>query len=117
MAFRAGCGEPGCGGRLDLGRRGKARRHRAGKTCLSPWLCGVPGPTGQRTHRPLAVARDRSGATERAQHGRSEEHTSELQSLMRNSYAVFRMTKKKDTPKTRIVTNGRGMRDIIYNPD
>src|SRR3546814_5344167 len=27
--------------------------------------------------------------------GRSEEHTSELQSLMRNSYAVFSLTKKK----------------------
>src|SRR3546814_7050370 len=29
---------------------------------------------------------------------RSEEHTSELQSLMRNSYAVFSLTKKKYTP-------------------
>src|SRR3546814_9833918 len=28
---------------------------------------------------------------------RSEEHTSELQSLMRNSYAVFCLTKKRDT--------------------
>src|SRR3546814_5793936 len=28
------------------------------------------------------------------QHVRSEEHTSELQSLMRNSYAVFCLTKK-----------------------
>src|SRR3546814_10539008 len=28
---------------------------------------------------------------------RSEEHTSELQSLMRNSYAVFCLKKKKDT--------------------
>src|SRR3546814_10015523 len=28
---------------------------------------------------------------------RSEEHTSELQSLMRNSYAVFCLTKKKKT--------------------
>src|SRR3546814_1185677 len=28
--------------------------------------------------------------------GRSEEHTSELQSLMRISYAVFSLTKKKD---------------------
>src|SRR3546814_8906857 len=28
--------------------------------------------------------------------GRSEEHTSELQSLMRNSYAVFCLKKKKD---------------------
>src|SRR3546814_10253537 len=30
-----------------------------------------------------------------AANGRSEEHTSELQSLMRNSYAVFCLTKKK----------------------
>src|SRR3546814_5946493 len=30
---------------------------------------------------------------------RSEEHTSELQSLMRNSYAVFCLTKKKNTKK------------------
>src|SRR3546814_5725425 len=30
---------------------------------------------------------------------RSEEHTSELQSLMRISYAVFCLTKKKDTNK------------------
>src|SRR3546814_2140270 len=29
---------------------------------------------------------------------RSEEHTSELQSLMRISYAVFCLKKKKDTP-------------------
>src|SRR3546814_3284739 len=30
---------------------------------------------------------------------RSEEHTSELQSLMRRSYAVFCLKKKKDKPK------------------
>src|SRR3546814_3095729 len=30
-------------------------------------------------------------------HSRSEEHTSELQSLMRNSYAVFCLKKKKNT--------------------
>src|SRR3546814_4779341 len=30
---------------------------------------------------------------------RSEEHTSELQSLMRRSYAVFRLKKKKKTKK------------------
>src|SRR3546814_6446993 len=33
-----------------------------------------------------------------AEHIRSEEHTSELQSLMRNTYAVFCLQKKK--PKT-----------------
>src|SRR3546814_6866872 len=32
--------------------------------------------------------------------GRSEEHTSELQSLMRNSYAVFCLKKKKKTKQT-----------------
>src|SRR3546814_7872617 len=31
---------------------------------------------------------------------RSEEHTSELQSLMRNSYAVFCLKKKKNTKST-----------------
>src|SRR3546814_7669087 len=31
----------------------------------------------------------------RCRHGRSEEHTSELQSLMRTSYAVFCLKKKK----------------------
>src|SRR3546814_6210363 len=33
---------------------------------------------------------------------RSEEHTSELQSLMRNSYAVFCLKKKKNIPYTAI---------------
>src|SRR3546814_10304792 len=35
---------------------------------------------------------------EREIHGRSEEHTSELQSLMRISYAVFCLKKKKQEP-------------------
>src|SRR3546814_1635372 len=35
------------------------------------------------------------------QEARSEEHTSELQSLMRSSYAVFRLKKKKDHNKYR----------------
>src|SRR3546814_9050383 len=38
---------------------------------------------GRRRHHPLAMSR------------RSEEHTSELQSLMRTSYAVFCLKKKK----------------------
>src|SRR3546814_1477495 len=37
--------------------------------------------------------------------GRSEEHTSELQSLMRISYAVFCLKKKNTTPHTRTITN------------
>src|SRR3546814_7613610 len=41
------------------------------------------------------------GAALRAVRARSEEHTSELQSLMRSSYAVFCLKKKKNTPKDR----------------
>src|SRR3546814_4768456 len=37
--------------------------------------------------------------------GRSEEHTSELQSLMRISYAVFCLKKKKKKIKSTILTN------------
>src|SRR3546814_5740812 len=36
---------------------------------------------------------------------RSEEHTSELQSLMRISYAVFCLKKKKTQPSTATMTN------------
>src|SRR3546814_3445070 len=41
----------------------------------------------------------------RATVARSEEHTSELQSLMRISYAVFCLKKKKQTHKTKILNN------------
>src|SRR3546814_8114508 len=46
---------------------------------------GDPGLHGERTG---------------LQRGRSEEHTSELQSLMRISYAVFCLKKKKSTTRT-----------------
>src|SRR3546814_7148545 len=45
--------------------------------------------------RTLAFVRSRRGAEAVAATSRSEEHTSELQSLMRISYAVFCLTKKK----------------------
>src|SRR3546814_6458132 len=44
----------------------------------------------------VPVPRNACGTTSRA---RSEEHTSELQSLMRISYAVFCLKKKKKTQK------------------
>src|SRR3546814_5120861 len=48
---------------------------------------------------------------------RSEEHTSELQSLMRISYAVFCLKKKKNSDKqpinTNIDTTHQRMQDII----
>src|SRR3546814_3845467 len=40
-------------------------------------------------------------------HWRSEEHTSELQSLMRISYAVFGLKKKRHTPPHQTLTIAR----------
>src|SRR3546814_2757521 len=55
---------------------------------------------GSTEHRAGCPAADRAFATRTAQRlrdeRRSEEHTSELQSLMRSSYAVFCLKKKKD---------------------
>src|SRR3546814_14452593 len=48
-----------------------------------------------RRHRPGGPA-EGAGAAGRAREPRSEEHTSELQSLMRISYAVFCLKKKKN---------------------
>src|SRR3546814_7155528 len=52
-----------------------------------------------RGHRVLARRAGRSG-----QRDRSEEHTSELQSLMRISYAVFCFKKKKKTNNYNTIT-------------
>src|SRR3546814_22844 len=49
-----------------------------------------------RGHRPAAVAARRAAT---AAGRRSEEHTSELQSLMRISYAVFCLKKKKNSTR------------------
>src|SRR3546814_9401776 len=61
---------------------------------------------GRRPRRRVgreAGARDRDESATVAktrERGRSEEHTSELQSLMRNSYAVFCLKKKNAHKKT-----------------
>src|SRR3546814_3806657 len=45
--------------------------------------------------------RPAAGSAGKSEGPRSEEHTSELQSLMRNSYAVFCLTKQKHTIHTK----------------
>src|SRR3546814_4210967 len=58
---------------------------------------------------PLGLHRDRpprNGPPGRAP-GRSEEHTSELQSLMRISYAVFCSKKKTQTYHPSVITNNK----------
>src|SRR3546814_10639800 len=60
-----------------------------------PWP--QPLPCSARDHRPPTGSRDsESGGSCRCHRPRSEEHTSELQSLMRISYAVFCLKKKKN---------------------
>src|SRR3546814_6085537 len=64
-----------------------------------------------RKNWPLTLSRDGARtplpwAAEAAHAGfRSEEHTSELQSLMRNSYAVFCLKKKKNTTRDNVRKN------------
>src|SRR3546814_13706194 len=62
--------------------------------------CGVARPRAARLVRPrpacgACLAGARAGAAQLWRGLRSEEHTSELQSLMRISYAVFCLKKKK----------------------
>src|SRR3546814_10198621 len=64
----------------------------------------VHRPDASLRARAAGVARLRAGQVQagrrRARPRRSEEHTSELQSLMRISYAVFCLQKKKTTSNT-----------------
>src|SRR3546814_1912409 len=56
-----------------------------------------PRPILQQMARDSQRRRRHEGCAHvaRERHGRSEEHTSELQSLMRSSYAVFCLKKKR----------------------
>src|SRR3546814_16913628 len=74
---------------------GRQRRHRGRR---SPFQ--LPTEEGPRFRRRLAAGggggrrRRHAQRAARPGHDRSEEHTSELQSLMRISYAVFCLKKK-----------------------
>src|SRR3546814_4852643 len=52
------------------------------------------------------IARKYDAPRNATQSSRSEEHTSELQSLMRTSYAVFCLTKKQHQTKHKVRTDG-----------
>src|SRR3546814_5406450 len=84
--------EPGIG-RLSVRRRGR-RDHAAGR---APADADHRLSAAQRLEPDSAMLRHRP--TPPSGH-RSEEHTSELQSLMRISYAVFCLKKKKPNTRT-----------------
>src|SRR3546814_9869731 len=60
----------------------------------SPCICSPPGSRGSRSDKGPRSARLRGDDDDLYPIVRSEEHTPELQSLMRTSYAVFCLKKK-----------------------
>src|SRR3546814_1208684 len=82
------------------------RSYRVGKGHDRPgarrafWLAGAR----HRAALPRGRLSDAAQPWRRRQGRRSEEHTSELQSLMRISYAVFCLKKKKSNKQTKQTT-------------
>src|SRR3546814_10357401 len=68
------------------------RRSEQTHSKKQPEFVGIAPRAKQRHHAGAQFGR---GKQRQATHARSEEHTSELQSLMRISYAVFCLKKKK----------------------
>src|SRR3546814_7600491 len=73
-------------------------------------LCGAPGVQAAHANigKGMSIKADDAAVAalcpdhhHEIDHGRSEEHTSELQSLMRISYAVFCLKKKQHIKKTK----------------
>src|SRR3546814_4498872 len=82
-------GRPAQRGRIGHVERGK----RIGEHAAVDDLAAVRQAVDTAGHRPRFTRAPRR--TTAVRHHRSEEHTSELQSLMRISYAVFCLKKKK----------------------
>src|SRR3546814_9746518 len=83
----------------SLLQRGRSLAAAAGRPAR-PDLGVHRGRARNHLYAPPAVRRSQCGGRHAARAGRSEEHTSELQSLMRISYAVFCLKKKKHNKTT-----------------
>src|SRR3546814_8712518 len=90
LVLRAGDGARRGAADQGLGQPGRRPRplHAAQRL---PAATAARGRAGAREHRAAQLRGDRVTASSRL--GRSEEHTSELQSLMRISYSVFFLKK------------------------
>src|SRR3546814_9397475 len=87
----------GAGRLARLVRAGRLRyAARARRRAVRPIFAVVAGRGGGLRHRADPALPDRRRTARRQAGRRSEEHTSELQSLMRISYAVFCLKKKKN---------------------
>src|SRR3546814_8805813 len=73
-------------------------RSNACRTRITGPICAGEAGSASRPAFPMPAA-----ISARSPPRRSEEHTSELQSLMRISYAVFCLTKKKQNFKLQII--------------
>src|SRR3546814_9435279 len=80
---------PGLAGRAERGKRADLGEHKRGPPSATPEKKQIKQP----------------------QPNRSEEHTSELQSLMRISYAVFCLKKKKNTQKNNTTETSKTQRE------
>src|SRR3546814_4116787 len=72
------------------------RNLRSGMCAFISFLLGLEGSGGCKKFKIVRCCREAASAQEVT---RSEEHTSELQSLMRISYAVFCLKKKTTTKR------------------
>src|SRR3546814_7409022 len=85
-------------GPLLLPGRGGLRRGRGRRAARRAAPDRPRAPAAGAVLRPRPAEEDRRrGRSLPVSGGRSEEHTSELQSLMRTSFAVFCLKKKKTT--------------------
>src|SRR3546814_4183893 len=108
--------------RLGCGGLGRAVRRRGGDAARQGGLAqgvafAAQRGNDERTAGIYAAQRAHCGASsDRAtSSARSEEHTSELQSLMRISYAVFCLKKKKKR-NLKTKRKRRHRRKHVYNP-
>src|SRR3546814_8160735 len=72
-------------------------QHRHGRNCRAEMAAVIKFGEGG-LHGAVATVDDQHLGLHAGDRPRSEEHTSELQSLMRNSYAVFCLKKKINIP-------------------
>src|SRR3546814_3409128 len=86
---------------IDGNRDRAARRRNVRQQMLRLRLCRNDSQAGRFRKEGTAILSQCGASGQRQRRQRSEEHTSELQSLMRSSYAVFCLKKKKNTQQNK----------------